>query len=804
MIALYINNVDFSQYVQEGSLGIIDQIQNKANTASLELNAGSPIPTENEEVLVYDWLELVSASGTDITLKDRLKSGLSALTFGKIREGDAFFLGIGLATKEKVFIQSVAVNGDEIDIVLTAAIVSAHSAGEKFGKLIFGGTITKPKTSNPQKLTDVDISLQLTDFTKIFDKKNLNDSWDDQDARYIINDALNTTINYNREIDDMDYADNTAVQAEWLETGDGSNPVKDAVNILQGSSAVNFPWTNSGGTATFTASPVAANFSEFTGVGSGQPTKGNLTFWYKRSAATGITSVQFRFGSGPSDYLPLSFIPEADTEWHFKSIRLPSGTIVGTPDWTAADYLALVIAETGSANITIDDIRITADGSFTMYNFQPGLPFTATRASFKKPTVFIDRLAKVLNYYWFIDYERDIHFFARETYNAPFDITETSNNFDRLEISVDTSQLKNRQAVRGGTRESDSLYSQVVQGDDAIREWILKNQFKNLEVFLDDNTSTDTMEATTTTTTVKATAHGLVDGDWIVNRTQNAAREVDVVDVDTFTVLAVAGQAAGDSFSKFATAKTVGIENIDDETLFDYMSNFQEKSIRSSATTPTLTPEDYLLFKYNEIIPIRTQVTNPTSIAALKALGIGDGIFDGAVITDQSLDTRDAARDRGQAEINQFSNPIVEINFTTDHEGLASGQLILVQDSNRAINDHFLIQKVRAKYEAGDYPMFTVTCASTLFGIIEYFQKISEALNERLIDEEEVIDQLFSDIAEITISEVHTFQASHVVSESATISVSESNTITDRDMDTDPYLWEPDASDSRWNLAQWG
>ena len=48
------------------------------------------------------------------------------------------------------------------------------------------------------------------------------------------------------------------------------------------------------------------------------------------------------------------------------------------------------------------------------------------------------------------------------------------------------------------------------------------------------------MEATTTTTTVKATAHGLVTGDYIVNRTRsNAVREITYVDANTFTVSAV-------------------------------------------------------------------------------------------------------------------------------------------------------------------------------------------------------------------------------------------------------------------------
>lgn len=70
---------------------------------------------------------------------------------------------------------------------------------------------------------------------------------------------------------------------------------------------------------------------------------------------------------------------------------------------------------------------------------------------------------------------------------------------------------------------------------------------------LDNNTSTDLTEALTTTTTIVATAHGLVAGDYIVNRTRaNAVREVlTVPNANSFTVAAVTGQVSGDTFSKF-------------------------------------------------------------------------------------------------------------------------------------------------------------------------------------------------------------------------------------------------------------
>jgi hypothetical protein len=232
------------------------------------------------------------------------------------------------------------------------------------------------------------------------------------------------------------------------------------------------------------------------------------------------------------------------------------------------------------------------------------------------------------------------------------------------------------------------------------------------------------------------------------------------------------------------------------------MYNYTEKSIRPSETTATLLSTEYLLFSYNEIVPIRVSVSDPASIASLKTLIGGDGIFDGAVITDESLDSTQAARDRAQAEVDQYGNPLVKITFKTNYEGLRSGQLIQVTDTEKGINDTYLINTVKAKY-VRDFPYFEVVCASTLFGIIEYLQQLSQAVGERLIDEDEIIDNIFSESVTITVSESNSLAPSEEVSESATITITPSETATDRSMTTDPYKWQPHASDARWNLAQW-
>jgi hypothetical protein len=65
-------------------------------------------------------------------------------------------------------------------------------------------------------------------------------------------------------------------------------------------------------------------------------------------------------------------------------------------------------------------------------------------------------MADSLNWYWYIDYDRYIHFFPQATNTAPFNISETSNNFNNLRITYDSSRLINRQVIEGGDETSTS------------------------------------------------------------------------------------------------------------------------------------------------------------------------------------------------------------------------------------------------------------------------------------------------------------------------------------------------------------
>lgn len=90
--------------------------------------------------------------------------------------------------------------------------------------------------------------------------------------------------------------------------------------------------------------------------------------------------------------------------------------------------------------------------TFTTVNVT--FPETIERVSFNRLTLSqcFDKLAKLTNYSWYVDYHKDVHFFAKNDEPAPFNISDTSNNyiFSSLRIRSDLSQLRNLVEVIGG------------------------------------------------------------------------------------------------------------------------------------------------------------------------------------------------------------------------------------------------------------------------------------------------------------------------------------------------------------------
>ena len=132
-----------------------------------------------------------------------------------------------------------------------------------------------------------------------------------------------------------------------------------------------------------------------------------------------------------------------------------------------------------TVNAIITALRTNwTDGTFTQTNTNCTL--VITKVSFDRITVVeaIQRLADMTGFSWYVDYNKDIHFFATNTEVAPFSITDSNGKAmqDSIRISTDLSQIRNRVFVKGGEVEGTSR-TEVFSGDATKKFFKLANKF---------------------------------------------------------------------------------------------------------------------------------------------------------------------------------------------------------------------------------------------------------------------------------------------------------------------------------------
>jgi len=130
--------------------------------------------------------------------------------------------------------------------------------------------------------------------------------------------------------------------------------------------------------------------------------------------------------------------------------------------------------------------------------------------SFNRLTVAesLQKLADALSYVWYVDYDKSIHFFPKNTESAPFALSDTSGNYiyNSLQITSDISQIRNSVLVQGGEAISTSPRTELFTGDGTRAQFPLANKYDSkptVEVggvpqtvgteYLDDDASFDVM-----------------------------------------------------------------------------------------------------------------------------------------------------------------------------------------------------------------------------------------------------------------------------------------------------------------------
>jgi hypothetical protein len=200
----------------------------------------------------------------------------------------------------------------------------------------------------------------------------------------------------------------------------------------------------------------------------------------------------------------------------------------------------------------IDDLISTYPSGFTSNNVSSN--FTVEKIVFNQVPIStcLKRLADIVNYDWYVDEDKDVHFFPRYSNTAPFTLTDTNGNYvyKSLKRLTDGSQVINRVKVRGGEYDGSLYTDRITVSGSESKSFKLPYRFANLGVTLDP------------------------DGTPAV--------------------------------------QNVGIDFVDDFTTDDVLYNFQEKTIRFENP---LSDGDVIEFSGNPKVPVFTVSEDTESIA---------------------------------------------------------------------------------------------------------------------------------------------------------------------------------------------
>ena len=155
-----------------------------------------------------------------------------------------------------------------------------------------------------------------------------------------------------------------------------------------------------------------------------------------------------------------------------------------------ADYTRLmdkkrvaVIYTNKTVNEIITDLKNRYFPDFTVNNVACTVVINYIVFNYEIPSQCFNRFAALTGYDWYIDYEKDIHFFLKGSNSAPFNLDDTGAKyvFNSLNLNRDTSQLRNAIYVRGGEFLGE-LYTENLVGSGTPLVYDLAYKYAELPI----------------------------------------------------------------------------------------------------------------------------------------------------------------------------------------------------------------------------------------------------------------------------------------------------------------------------------
>jgi hypothetical protein len=146
-----------------------------------------------------------------------------------------------------------------------------------------------------------------------------------------------------------------------------------------------------------------------------------------------------------------------------------------------ADTIIKDIVDNGnSIAATLSDDGISYD------NVETGLVIDKAIFNYNTCTYAFNELAERCGYDWYIDYDKDIHFFERSSNAASFDVSGNNSTCFNISTNEVMNQYRNVQYMRGGNDTSDLIWDNM-EADGVAKAFLLRyNCAAAPSIYIDD------------------------------------------------------------------------------------------------------------------------------------------------------------------------------------------------------------------------------------------------------------------------------------------------------------------------------
>lgn len=384
--------------------------------------------------------------------------------------------------------------------------------------------------------------------------------------------------------------------------------------------------------------------------------------------------------------------------------RLTNGKLESV-DCNAKDYtfdldrkLVTTAYSNKAADFIIKDIIDQFCPNFTYANVAVGAG-TVKKITFNYdyPSKAIQKIADLFNWDWYVDYNKDLHFFNSETLTAPYELNEDTNDTfigESLQIKQDLSQIKNSIFVRGG----DQTYALT-------------------------NTNAE---------------------QYVADGKQNTFVIGHKFDADT----SFAVEKSTDGGSTWS-GLTEGAYGTDNPASFDILYDPNKRAVIFREDNKPANGNLIRVFG-NYTLPVIVYRSDQTSIGKY-------GEFQFRIV-DNSISSKDEAAQKALAELKKYGDIAHSGGFKSYKDGWDVGQWVTINLPTVGVTGKFKIQKVQITVVEPATPKLQYDCTVVASEIVDSVDILGNLLigsvNQNItIEQNEVVDKVYGFIETMVLTE---------------------------------------------------